>query len=75
MFSRATRAALTLVLIVLWKITACSNNAKNNILLYPRPVTLEDCHYLTGSLSFHLTGKLFIRNENIYMEEDSLFRE
>lgn len=74
MCSRAIRAALTLVLSVLWKITACSNNVKTNILLYSRSVTLVDCHYMNGSLSLHLTGKLFIRNENIYMEEASLFR-
>lgn len=74
MYSRAIRAALTLVTSVLWKITACSNNVKNSILLYPRPVTLVDCHYMNGSLSLCLTGKLSIRNENIYMEEASLLR-
>lgn len=67
MYSGAIRAALTLVLSVLWKITACSNNVKNNILLCPRSVTLVDCHYTNGSLSLCLTGKLFTRNENIYI--------
>lgn len=74
MYSRAIRAALTLVISVLWKITACSNNVKNSILLYARPVTLADCHYMNDSLSLGLTDKLSIRNENIYMEEASLFR-
>lgn len=73
MYSRAIRAALTLVLSVLRKITACSNNVKNSILLCPRSVTLVDCPYTNGSLSLCLTGKLFIRSENIFVEGASLF--
>lgn len=73
-YSRTIKAALTLVLSALWKITACSNNVKNSILLCPRSVTLVERHYLGGSLSLHVTGEVFIRNENTYMEEGSLFR-